>query len=352
MYSGLNSLIINFIIMKPEIKKDYELRKVGNKIVLRQMSIPDYEMKTTLVADEILDVSDNVFALKYNEKFFCLCREDKKGHLLHTVSIVEKYEILGEQIVYSQNGTWHLWQEDFHVKILGKAEDLNNFLFVLKVFEGKLWSGKYIFSYFQNGKLCQKECSDYEKLASQSAQGLEADIMKIRLKDGWRFVSCMRRCKMSEHLGMKIPESTFETKIIFTESPCLKLVEYANFVEDFLKKKEKFGNALSEDSVLVNALWDGKTPDAKRVLVPYFEGCLVQNLDLNIHADVWRMFQGYKHEVYQVSCPTLGYEQKADDVFMDKYNGQSCLFVCRGKKSDKFVCVKEGMRYRLELLKD
>ena len=352
MYSGLNSLIINFIIMKPEIKKDYELRKVGNKIVLRQMSAPDYEMKTVLAAEEILDISDKVFALKYNEKFFCLCREDKEGHLLHTMSVVEKYEILGEQILYSQNGTWHLWQEDFAVKILGKAEDLNNFLFVLKVFEGKLWSGKYLFSYFQNEKLCQKECSDYEKLVSQSAQGLEADIMKIRLKSGWRFVSCMRRRKMSEHLGMKLPESTFETKIIFTESPCAKLVEYANFVEDFLKKKVGFGNVLSEDSVLVKALWDGKTPDAKKILVPCFGDCLMQNLDLNIYADVWRMFQGYKREVYQVSCPTLGYEQNADDVFMDKYNGQSCLFVCRGKQTDKFVCVKEGMRYRVQLLKD
>ena len=350
MYSGLNSLIINFIIMKTE--KDYELRKVGNKIVLRQMCAPAYEMKTILVADEILDVSDNVFALKYNEKFFCLCREDKKAHLLHTVSIVEKYEILGEQIVYSQNGTWHLWQEDFQVKILGKAEDLNNFLFVLKVFEGKLWSGKYLFSYFQNGKLCQKECSDYQKLTSQSAQGLEADIMKIRLKDGWRFVSCMRRRKMSEHLGMKIPESTFETKIIFTESPCSKLVEYANFVEDFLKKKKGFGNVLAEDSVLVNALWEGKISNEKKKLIPCFESCLMQNLDLNIYADVWRIFQGYQKEVYLVSCPSLSYEQKADDVFMDKYNGQRCLFVCRGKKTDKFVCVKDGLRYRVQLLKD
>ena len=338
--------------MKPEIKKDYELRKVGNKIVLRQMSAPDYEMKTVLAAEEILDISDKVFALKYNEKFFCLCREDKEGHLLHTMSVVEKYEILGEQILYSQNGTWHLWQEDFAVKILGKAEDLNNFLFVLKVFEGKLWSGKYLFSYFQNEKFCQKECSDYEKLVSQSAQGLEADIMKIRLKSGWRFVSCMRRRKMSEHLGMKLPESTFETKIIFTESPCAKLVEYANFVEDFLKKKVGFGNVLSEDSVLVKALWDGKTPDAKKILVPCFGDCLMQNLDLNIYADVWRMFQGYKREVYQVSCPTLGYEQNADDVFIDKYNGQSCLFVCRGKKTDKFVCVKDGLKYRVQLLKD
>ena len=338
--------------MKTEIKKDYELRKVGNKIVLRQMCAPEYEMKTILAADEILDISDKVFALKYNEKFFCLCREDKKGHFLHMVTVVEKYEILGEQILYSQNGTWHLWQDDFQVKILGTALDLGCFLFVLKMFEGKLWNGKYIFSYFQNGKLCQKECSDYQKLESQSAQGLEADIIKIRLKDGWRFVSCMRRRKMSEHLGMKIPECTIETKITFTESPCAKLVEYANFVADFLKKKKGFGNVLVEDSVLVNALWEGKIPDAKKILIPCFGSSLMQNLDLNVYADVWRMFQGYKREVYQVSCPSLGYEQKADDVFMDKYNGQSCLFVCRGKKTDKLVCVKDGLRYRLELLKD
>lgn len=338
--------------MKPEIKKDYELRKVGNKIVLLQMKVPDYEMKTILVADEVLDISNKAFALKYNEKFFCLCREDKKGHCLREVIGVEKYEILGEQILYSQNGTWHLWQEDFQIKILGNAVDLGGLLFVIKLFDGKIWNGKYIFNYFQNDKLCQKECLDYQKLESQRAQGLEVDIMKIRLKDGWRFVSCMRRRKMSEHLGMKIPESTFETKIVFTESPCAKLVEYTNFVEDFLKKKEGFSNVLSEDSILVNALWEGKTPETKRILIPCFSDTLMQNLDLNIYADVMRMFKGHKKEVYQVSCPSLGYEQKADDVFMDKYNGQKCLFVCRGQKTDKFICIQDGMRSRLQQIKD
>ena len=331
--------------MKTEIKKDYELRNVGNKIVLRQMCAPTYEMKTILVADEILDVKGGLFVLKYNERFFCLCREDEKNHCLYVRTAVDDYQLWGEGFLYAQNGTWHLWQDDFQVKILGKI--VGNLFFALKQ-----PNKTYLLNYFQGAKLFQKECLNYQKSESKNFGGLEADILKIQLEDGWRYVSRLQKTKRRDNLNSRLFEIVTETKIIFTKRSCGPVVDYAFFVCNFIAGKEGFGRVFSEDSNFVNSLWEGKGLCKEDTFFPSFNCCPGEDVGLYIRADLWQMFQGQKRSTYQVSCPSLNYEKKADDVFMGTYEDKDCLFVCRGKKTDKFVCAKDGMRHRLEQLKD
>ena len=57
-----------------KIKKCYELRNAGEKIILRHLSAPNYEMETLLVADEVLTIDDfkadegiDFFVLKYDK---------------------------------------------------------------------------------------------------------------------------------------------------------------------------------------------------------------------------------------------------------------------------------------------
>ena len=55
-----------------DVLKDFELRQVGSRLVLRQICPPDFEMRTIIAADKIVEQKEDFFVLGYNEKFFCL----------------------------------------------------------------------------------------------------------------------------------------------------------------------------------------------------------------------------------------------------------------------------------------
>ena len=55
-----------------DVLKDFELRQVGSRLVLRQICPPDFEMRTIIVADKIVEQKEDFFVLGNNEKFLCL----------------------------------------------------------------------------------------------------------------------------------------------------------------------------------------------------------------------------------------------------------------------------------------
>lgn len=52
-----------------DVLKDFELRQVGSRLVLRQICPPDFEMRTIIAADKIVEQKEDFFVLGYNENF-------------------------------------------------------------------------------------------------------------------------------------------------------------------------------------------------------------------------------------------------------------------------------------------
>lgn len=106
-----------------DVLKDFELRQVGSRLVLRQICPPDFEMRTVIAADKIVEQKEDFFVLGYNEKFFCLCRYDKQNRCLCSKIGCDDYVRLGKKILFLQNMMWQLWDEDFQLHFLGEAVD-------------------------------------------------------------------------------------------------------------------------------------------------------------------------------------------------------------------------------------
>ena len=101
-----------------DVLKDFELRQVGSRLVLRQICPPDFEMRTVIAADKIVEQKEDFFVLGYNEKFFCLCRYDKQNRCLCSKIGCDDYVRLGKKILFLQNMMWQLWDEDFQLHFL------------------------------------------------------------------------------------------------------------------------------------------------------------------------------------------------------------------------------------------
>ena len=130
-----------------DVLKDFELRQVGSRLVLRQICPPDFEMRTIIAADKIVEQKEDFFVLGYNEKFFCLRRYDKQNRCLCSKIGCDDYVRLGKKILFLQNMMWQLWDEDFQLHFLGESVDQKKTVFVRKLFEGKTWNGLYLLSY-------------------------------------------------------------------------------------------------------------------------------------------------------------------------------------------------------------
>ena len=94
-----------------DVLKDFELRQVGSRLVLRQICPPDFEMRTIIAADKIVEQKEDFFVLGYNEKFFCLCRYDKQNRCLCSKIGCDDYVRLGKKILFLQNMMWQLWRK-------------------------------------------------------------------------------------------------------------------------------------------------------------------------------------------------------------------------------------------------
>ena len=116
-----------------DVLKDFELRQVGSRLVLRQICPPDFEMRTVIAADKIVEQKEDFFVLGYNEKFFCLCRYDKQNRCLCSKIGCDDYVRLGKKILFLQNMMWQLWDEDFQLHFLGESVDQKKTAWFLQV---------------------------------------------------------------------------------------------------------------------------------------------------------------------------------------------------------------------------
>lgn len=186
---------LNIIVMN--IEKNYELRKCGDKLVLRRLCPLDqsYEMKTVLAADELVDNEKKVggypfFVLRQDEKFV-LCWE-----ICNELQISEpcsKYLVHHETVLF-QKGTkaWYQWSPSSSwAKSVRFGFPIGSFMELF----GEDTDTGYILHYFEDGEWRSKPCSDCNVLDA-TVEPEKADfnktfpnVIKIKTEEGELYLS-------------------------------------------------------------------------------------------------------------------------------------------------------------------
>ena len=164
-----------------KIKKCYELRNAGEKIILRHLSAPNYEMETLLVADEVLTIDDfkadegiDFFVLKY-DKYVALCFV--KRNKLSLIKNCQSYYCQNNQFFYCIDNVWSVLTSDLSAQQLGIKINKNWDIFVEKQKEGM------VINYYSSNILFNLTCSGYEVLSGYGIENLPLDIIKIKTKN-------------------------------------------------------------------------------------------------------------------------------------------------------------------------
>ena len=178
------------------IEKNYELRKCGDKLVLRRLCLSDqsYEMKTVLVADELVDGEKKVdsypfFVLRQN-KDFVLCWEVRNE--LQISEPCCKYLVHGVTVLFQKGYSepWYMWTTSSMLKEpvffpIGSFMEL----FVENTDTG------FILHYFEGGAWCSKACSNCEVIDATiepektHSDKMFANVLKIKTEEGELYLS-------------------------------------------------------------------------------------------------------------------------------------------------------------------
>ncbi len=189
------------------IEKNYELRKCGDKLVLRKLCLSDqsYEMKTVLVADELVDEkkvdSYPFFVLRQNNDFV-LCWEVRNE--LQISEPCCKYLVHGATVLFQKGDSepWYMWTTSSILKdpiFLGFP--IGSFM---ELFMGHTDTG-FMLHYFEGGIWCAKTCSDCEVLDATIepekalSDKMFANVLKIKTEEGELYLSIKKKFGPSYH---------------------------------------------------------------------------------------------------------------------------------------------------------
>jgi hypothetical protein len=211
-----------------KIEKNYELRRCGNKLVLRRLCLSQsYEMKTVLVADELVDNEKSVngypfFVLRKGNEFV-LCWE-----ICDELQISEpccKYLVHGHDILFQKESVraWYMWSASSNEPIL-LGFPIGSFmeLFVKHIDTG------FMLYYYEDGAWCSKTCFEYELLDDTIkpevafSNKMFSNVLKIKTEEGELYLSIKKEFGRRYHyMGVHGPDFTQSVsyKFIFSNEP-------------------------------------------------------------------------------------------------------------------------------------
>lgn len=184
------------------IERNYELRKCGNKLVLRRLCLSDqsYEMKTVLVADEIVDHEKDVdgypFFVLRQDKNFVLCWE-----VYNELQISEpccKYLVRGVTVLFQKNyaGEWYMWTvSSMSKEPTSIGSPIGSFTELFVEHTGT----SFMLHYFEDGTWRSKACFDCEildaKIEPEKAHSdkMFANVLKIKTEKGEFYLSIKKK---------------------------------------------------------------------------------------------------------------------------------------------------------------
>jgi len=331
-----------------EIKKSYELRQVGPKIVLLMMNAPDYQLKARLCADETVSRyhgvvvpekvgSDQFFVLR-NGETFSLCWE--KHNTLEFIEGCTDFRVLEDTLLFEKDNLWYWWisaasAEQKHplgidLNLLGNAFILSD-------------KNAYLFIYFEDGAHMKcKRCLSYEVLSPELLSNsflheeLFPDVLKIITADeGALYVSIKKKKGPVYHHMYGADAGKVSFFFEFAEAPATALINFTKFANDtcqaFLDKGFSVAMLSPTQQFFDYHTMAGKMSED----VKAFIGAALSQpfgTDVNIEVNLSKLYRKEKG-VYLVKCETLGYYKTADEVRLD--NAKNALFVMADGVTDK-----------------
>lgn len=310
-----------------DIQKDFELRRCGEKIVLRQLTPPEYDFKTVFVADALVETkhsSPSLFVLKKKGEYL-LCRH--KCNRLHSVK-ASAYVVTRDGLFYCSQGYWYLWQKDLSSLGLGQKIGKNCDLFVEKTSED------YVLRYFDDRKVSEKHCKSYELLEGYQLEDNLLDFMKLETENGVEFVSLrsVRYHSVTFHHGSGMSSKHV---VVFSSESSEQIVAFCKFAQAFVQQKmqEDFGSIAFWEKELMRAVFSCKYENFKIALTlglssPY-------SYDVKIVVNIWALFNKNSVGAYHVECKDLSYQQEADNICFVATAEERVLFVKHDGTEDK-----------------
>lgn len=325
-----------------EIKKDYELRKCGSKIVVRQLVPPAYEFKTLLVADEQISSPRADLIVLKAEGHYAFLRE--KDDRLCSVRGCRDYDLKGSNILVLQD-IWYWWTEDFKLLPLGDPVGEGHWAFIRKE------QDQFVLSFFSEEKFKQVNGTDFQALDGKKIFCLQADVAKMKIDGVCRYLCIASQTKRRPFLKTKLPEYQDVCKVIFSPVPMKRIADYYDFIQEFRQRKSEFGWFISFDEKFRASVWNGRNPPKGWILMPPFGDGVLGVMGVVISVDLQRMFGGETKNVYTVCCSSLNYEKKADDVEMGSHDGGTCLFIRYEGREDIIFCDRSKAQPEFKLIK-
>lgn len=317
------------------VKKSYEFLAVGGKIVVRRMEAPDYEFKTILTADALVEekrvagADAQVFVLRAgNGWYLCFDADD----YLSVSPFCTEYLLDDDCVLYyADKWYWHDMGKG-SVALGQRVHDLS-FLWLDKT------DSLVILNWFAGGALQQKMCKSCEVLPGYGIRELPVDLLKITTENGDFFVSVRERLLPNNSpcfMGRKdfCPVIT-KTEVLFRKESMAAKVEFYKFAKAFCEKLLKAGLGrivdLYDEALLQNFYEENEND----CIVTYFAGlsslfCHDVTIDVNL-SKIFRQEKG----AYVVRCEDVFYKKTADDIEFVHDEDERALLVEIGDELDK-----------------
>ncbi len=335
-------LLIKITIM--EVLKSYELRQCGNQIALRQLILPEGQMKTILIADKLVEDPNKhravngfpFFVLQKAENLF-LCWDVDNN--LRIAPACKDYRVHNNVLLLEMPTEWQLWSatDEMPQKSLGYPIGSFMELFIRIVPQG------FELNYFEQGKLITKQCQECEVLNTEVKPNsfvyseLFPDILKVQTEEGTFFVSIEKETGPEMHY-MGGSSHSVSYRFVFDESPLTEFIRFQEAEKQIRELLQQKGL-----SVACSGFPHWKHADIKagahkstKVQAMVYMKHTSQT-DAIIDADI-ENFMRDKKQVYSVQCFELKYYQVADDVRFEKSETENALFIQYGNKTDKISC--------------
>ena len=341
------------------IRKNYELYEVNNKVVLRQLVAPEYEMKTVLVADGIVSSEEEVggcsFLVLKKDGGNILCWDRKIG--FDFSDPCSDYKIRGDAILLKQKEKWYYWTLENDVPLCVGKPIVAGFL-ELFITEENLY-------YFDKDVLVSKECKEVKILDENFIfrnnvffhKQLFPDVLKGITETGEFFVSIKKTTGRSYYfMGGETP-GIISYEFIFSETSSEALIKWTTFVRNFLQHKLKVEGFCVPAMEFNESL---ETLSLQKYLKEDLEISLGVTLrqeltpDVDVIANVSRLYRGETKGSYKVkvrsSCVFYAVDN-VDKVWIEKNDTENALFVCHDRQTDKIFC-KVKRPFYLQVIKN
>ena len=329
------------------MEKCYQLCDAGDKIVLRQLTEPDYEMRTVLVADSLVDIRDAFgherrmidnkpfFVLRTKESYF-LCWE--RRNLLQIVS-AENYCLLDENVIIEHDNCWYWWSSEAsgtELQPLGEKLTSLDGLFALKQERG------YVLSYFEQGTLHIRHCLNYKVLQAHIItddmweKELFPDVLCLTEQKGESFLSIEKVSESSRIHGHVVNREVYS--FIFKEESAESLIKFAAYVRDFCERMSGSGVGVTRPAKICSYayLCDYLEKDLNIPMHVNLQGGSHSNI--MVYANVSKLYRG-EHNAYQIYCAELDYFNTADSVWLEDDMRQKRFFISFGGTTDVISCL-------------